>query len=193
MQVLEAMQVDVMVPSVGMPEGTADQLLPVKLDLESNPFPDLEAMHAHWQCLCAGRFAPSRADFDPVEIAPHLLPRILMIDVAGEPPEFTYRHWGTGIVDLHGKDLTGRPVTELNPKAFADLSYRQYLEVVQTRAPGLYVHQVPGEADRWYPHAILRLPFSSDGQRVDLVLSVDEYGHNKERLKLYFQDAAWAA
>ncbi len=176
-----------MAPSAGMPEGTENQLLPVKLDLESNPFPDLEAMHAHWQRLRGNRFAPSRADFDPVEVEPHLLPRILMIDVTGAPPEFTYRHWGTGIVDLHGRDMTGRPVTELNPKAFADLSYRQYMEVVETRAPGLYVHQVPGGAGRWYPHAILRLPFSSDGQGVDLVLSVDEYGADKELMKPYFR------
>lgn len=193
MQMLEIMKANAMVPSMGMLGGTEDQLLPVKLDLESHPFPDLDAMYVHWQRLRAGRFAPARADFDPVEVAPRLLPRILMVDVAGGPPEFTYRHWGTGVVDLHGRDLTGRPVTDLSPKAFADLSYRQYLEVVQSRAPGLYVHQVPGSAGRWYPHAILRLPFSSDGRAVDLVLSVDEYGADKELMKPYFQEAFEAA
>ncbi len=167
-----------------------DQLTQAKLDLDANPFPDLEAMYAYWQDLRGDAFAPARAAFDPVDVAPCLLPRIMMVDVIGDPPDFVYRHWGTGITDLHGRDMTGRSVRGLAPAPFADLMWRQYVEVVETGTPGLYVHHLPGGADGRYPHAILRLPFSSDGTKADMVLSLDEYGHNKEQLRLYFRAAA---
>ncbi len=165
------------------------QLSSVCLDIESDLFPDLMPVYQHWSKLLDGRFAPSRADFDPTQVPGRLLSRMMMVDVLEDPPDFRYRLWGTAIRDLHGFDLKGRSVRELKPKAYAELIWQQYTETVERAAPALYVNQVPGKSNLWHRQGVLRLPFSSDGESVDIVLSVDYYGKDREELKIFFLDA----
>lgn len=161
----------------------------VELPLDDIAYPDLALAYRFWLGLRGARWAPARADLDPVDLPPHLLPRILMVDVVRDPLDFRYRHWGTGVTDLHGRDMTGRPVRDLRPPAFADLVWRQYAQVVERRAAALFVHEVPTRLGHWRRHAILRLPFSSDGERVDIILSQDDYAGAAEVLKPYYHEA----
>jgi hypothetical protein len=162
----------------------------VKIDLAENPFPNLQVMLEHWRGLCDGRFAPPRDAFDPVAVPAQILPNIMMVDVRTDPRDFTYRYWGTGVVDLHGDDLTGKSVRDIRPAAFAEMVWQQYEEVVETKAPGLYLHKVPAKHGSLRNHAILRLPFSSDGEAVDIVMSVDDYCDAKSDLKEFFEAVA---
>jgi hypothetical protein len=162
----------------------------VKIDLAANPLPNLRVMLEHWRGLCGVRFAPARDAFDPIAVPAHILPNIMMVDVRNDPRDFTYRYWGTGAVDLHGADLTGRSVREIKPAAFAEMIWQQYEDVVETKAPGLYLHKVPVKYGSLRPHAILRLPFSSDGKAVDITMSVDDYCGAKSDLKEFFETAA---
>lgn len=162
-------------------------LTAVELPLDDVPFPDLAQAHELWLRLRGQRWAPARADLDPVDIPRHILPRIIMVDVSDDPLDFRYRHWGTGVTALHGEDMTGRRVGALRPPVFAELVWRQYAEVVERKAAGLYVHEVPTKYRHWRRHAILRLPFSSDGERVDIVMSVDDYSDGVEQLRPYYQ------
>lgn len=161
-----------------------------KIDLAANPFPKLQVMLEHWRGLCDGRIAPARGAFDPIAVPVQILPDIMMVDVRNDPRDFTYRYWGTGVVDLHGADLTGRSIREIKPPAFAKMIWKQYEDVVETKAPGLYLHKVPIKHGALQAHATLRLPFSSDGEAVDIVMSVDEYCDAKSDLKEFFETAA---
>ena len=162
----------------------------VKASLQAIPFSSLRLMYDHWLELRGESPMPSRADFDPAEAPPRILPNIMMVDVSYGPLAFTYRVFGTGVADLHGVDLTGASILKIRPPAFAEMVWRQYAEVVEGKAPGLYLHKVPTKGGLLRPHAILRLPFSSDGKAVDIVLSVDEYCGRKEELRLVFEEAA---
>lgn len=159
-----------------------------KLSLDANPFPALAAMYDQWAELRGQRCAPARAELDPAEMPRHLLPRIAMVDVENDPAGFTYRLCGTAVADVYGCDLTGQSVSALKPECFAEEMWRQYAESVERRDPSLYLYQFPSKSGVWYPHATLNLPFSSDGEKVDLVMSIHEYGAVKQHLKTYFQD-----
>ena len=161
----------------------------VKANLRAIPYSGLRLMYDHWVELRGERPMPSRADFDPANVPLRILPNIMMVDVGYEPLAFTYRVWGTGVADLHGVDLTGASVLKVRPRAFAEMAWRQYAEVAESKAPGLYLHKVPTKGGLLRPQAILRLPFSSDGKAVDIVLSVDEYFGRKEELRLVFEEA----
>ncbi len=161
----------------------------IKVDLQLEPFADLLDLHRHWLTLSRGRIAPARDEFDPTEIPPRILPKIMMVDVQHDPLDFSYRFWGTGIVDFHGVDLTGHSVMEVKPACFAEMVWQQYADVVGTKEPGLFVHNVPVRSGMLEPHAILRLPFSGDGEVVDIVMSADEYCGGRSKLKRVFEEA----
>ena len=114
---------------------------------------------------------PSRGDLDPVEIPPHLLPGILLIDVARDPLRFRYRLVGTRDVQRRGNDPTGLDVTEghYGPSPHRALETYGYLA---DQASPLYrsdsvtdSHGIARDEERLF------LPLSTDGTRVDMILA----------------------
>ena len=55
----------------------------------------------------AGRDLPDRADIDPVEMPPRLLPYLFIVEYAQIPGRWRYRLMGTEMVERLGADLTG--------------------------------------------------------------------------------------
>ena len=162
----------------------------INVDPRSYPSPNLRIMLEQWRALCRGRFAPARAEFDPTNAPFDVLPNIMLVDVRHDPLSFIYRLCGTGVVDLHGVDLTGYSVREIQPPAFAEMVWNQYAEVVEEKEPKLYLHMVPTKTLLLKPHAIMRLPYSSNGKDVDSVMSIDEYCGAKPDLKQVFEKAS---
>lgn len=165
------------------------QFSATKLSLDAIPFPALVAMHDQWVELRGRRCAPARAELDPAEMPRHLLPCVAIVDVDHEPLSFTFRLCGTAVADVYGSDLTGQSVTALKPESFAKEIWRHFAETVEQRDPSLYLYQFPSKSGIWYPHATLYLPFSADGESVDLVMSVHEQGTVKQHLTSSFQDS----
>ena len=64
---------------------------------------DVAVVYRLWDGKRQGRGIPARADFDPLEIPPHILPGILLIDVAHDPLHFRYRLVGTRDVGQIGR------------------------------------------------------------------------------------------
>src|ERR1051325_9903462 len=69
----------------------------------------LVALYRYWDGKRGARAMPARRDLDPSEIV-RLLPHIYMVDVQSDPLRFRYRLIGTAIVNLLGRDYTGRMV-----------------------------------------------------------------------------------
>ncbi len=67
----------------------------------------LLALHAYWEQKRAGRDLPDRADIDPVEMPPRLLPYLFIVEYAQIPGRWRYRLMGTEMVERLGADLTG--------------------------------------------------------------------------------------
>lgn len=112
---------------------------------------------------------PSRGDIDPMEMR-QWLPRITLVDVNPDASSFTYRLVGTQIVDLLGMNPTGQPVESAWLVEEAAPLLEGYRAVVDAKAP-VFCQQTCVWMDDQEPSAwAMRLPLSSDGERVDVVL-----------------------
>lgn len=131
--------------------------------------PKAVALYHYWNARRGLRSMPSRSDIDPLEMR-QWLPRITLVDVAPDGEGFTYRLVGTQIVDLLGMNPTGRPIDWSWPEEDTANLLAGYRQVVATRAP-VICHQTCAWLDDQVPSAwALRLPLSSDGTEVDMVL-----------------------
>jgi hypothetical protein len=93
------------------------------------------------------------------------------VDVDSDGTRFSYRLVGTKIVELLGVNPTGRAVETAWPEEAAASVLRSFEEVVQTRAPVFCQQTCQWLADQEPSAWAMRLPLSSDGIEVDMVLA----------------------
>ena len=127
-------------------------------------------LYAYWQGKRGNRSMPRRADLDPTEIPPHLLPGITLVDVVPDPRRYVYRLVGTMEVEVRGHDPTGKSVGEAYFGENAEDATQCYDRVVATRAPVL--DPIPFlERRRGYKSAeSLFLPLSNDDVAVNMIM-----------------------
>src|ERR1700691_1763699 len=75
--------------------------------------PILQALFAYWSGRCGKRAMPDRRDIDPVTLPPLALPNLAMIDLVEGERRVRVRLLDTDVVDLFGKDFSGRFIDEL--------------------------------------------------------------------------------
>jgi hypothetical protein len=131
---------------------------------------NLQQIYAYWQSKRGGRPMPRRADLDPAEIPPRLLPGITLVDVVPDHRRYVYRLVGTMEAEVRGYDPTGRSVAEAYFGEDAEDATECYDRVVDTCAPVL--DPTPFlERRRGYRGAeSLFLPLSNDGAAVNMIL-----------------------
>ena len=131
---------------------------------------NLQRMFAYWLSKRAGRRMPSRADIDPADIPPRLLPGITLVDVVADRRRYVYRLVGTMEVEVRGYDPTGKSVGEGYFGENAADALICYDRVVETRTPAL--DPLPFlERRRGYQGAeSLFLPLSNDDVAVNMIL-----------------------
>ncbi|GAB2177352.1 PAS domain-containing protein [Dongia sp. agr-C8] len=178
--------------AAGRRRGAAPQLDAMQLRLDD---PDLDAdlkfALDYWFGKCAGRLAPTRADIDPVEIAP-LLPRVMLVDVSTDPIDFRFRLAGTGLFKIHGAELTNKRALDLEPPAYGALIHRLYCDALTCRAPMAHRLLIECETRR---SAYLRviLPLSEDGATINRLLTVESYADAAQDLRDCFAEARLSA
>jgi hypothetical protein len=132
--------------------------------------PKAVALYQYWNARRGIRPMPTRADIDPLEMR-QWLPRLTLVDVSPDGQDFTYRLVGTRMVDLLGMNPTGRSVESAWPEEVAGLVVEAYREVVDSRAP-VFCQQITEWREDQKPTAwAVRLPLSSDGVEVDMILA----------------------
>jgi hypothetical protein len=132
--------------------------------------PKAVALYQYWNARRGIRLMPTRADIDPLEMR-QWLPRLSLVDVSPDGQHFTYRLVGTQMVDLLGINPTGRLVEAAWPEEIADHVVDGFRTVVETRKP-VFCQQINGWLDDQTPTAwAMRLPLSSDGEEVDMILA----------------------
>jgi hypothetical protein len=131
---------------------------------------NLQRIYGYWQAKRGTRAMPRRADLDPIEMPPRLLPGITLVDVVPDPRRYVYRLVGTKEVEVRGFDPTGKPVADAFYGENAEDATRCYDRVVETRAPVL--DPVPFlERRRGYRGAeSMFLPLSNDDVAVNMIL-----------------------
>jgi hypothetical protein len=132
--------------------------------------PKAVALYQYWNARRGVRLMPSRTDIDPLEMR-QWLPRLMLVDVSPDGKQFTYRLVGTQMVDLLGTNPTGRPVETAWPEETVGLMLGGYRDVVENRKP-VFCQQTQEWLSDQQPSAwAMRLPLSSDGVEVDMILA----------------------
>jgi hypothetical protein len=172
---------------VDMQETTDGSVAAIELDLATRDYPELTRMLEYWRSKCGDRFAPRRADIDPVDFV-ESLSRVTLSDVlrAGDaPPEFRYRLTGTEICTTHWRDPTGAGVRDMKPPAYGALLHAHYTEAVRRRVPRLHLIAL-STIDKARSYVRLLLPLSEDGIEVTMLMTVDSKQQNTQALRDYF-------
>jgi len=152
---------------------------------------DLRFALDYWFAKRADRLAPSRADIDPVDIAP-ILPRVMLVDVSRDPVDFRFRLAGTGLFKIHGAELTNKRAQDLEPAAYGALIHRHYCDALARRAPVAHRVRIACETRR---SAYLRiiLPLSEDGAVINRLMTVESYADSAQDLRDCFEEARLSA
>lgn len=129
----------------------------------------LRYLVAHWQRMRGSRRMPARADFDPLAVR-FALGYISLIEVHRDPLRFYFRLDGTKQVDLFGVDCTRRYLDETMPADHTKMATASYREVVERGEPRYHRRKIP-LYERLIDYEIVILPFSNDGERVDLLMT----------------------
>jgi hypothetical protein len=140
------------------------------IDANSLRHPDARALYHYWLNKRGERSMPRRADIDPTEMPPQLLPSISLVDVVPDDRRYVYRLMGTAEVQVRGFDPTGKSVLEgfLAPDVGDALGC--YDKVVAMRSP--LVDPVPFQAadGRYVSEETIFLPLSEDGVNVNKIM-----------------------
>ena len=129
----------------------------------------LRRLVAHWLLIRGRRRMPARADFDPLEVR-YALGYLSLIEVHRDPLRFYFRLDGTKQVELFGVDCTRRFLDEAMPPDHVAMAVASYSDVVQRREPRYLRRQIAFH-ERLIEYEALILPFSNDGERVDLLMT----------------------
>lgn len=128
----------------------------------------LRQLYLYWDGKRAGRRFPARRDIDPLDLS-FILGWLVLVDVFHEPLRFRFRLHGTMIVDTVRCDMTGKYLEE-----YPESDYRPFLEAVwtdtvkrRTATHGFYEQTIDNRVRRFES---LRLPLSSDGTNIDMLI-----------------------
>ena len=113
---------------------------------------------------------PRRADIDPTEISPRVLPGLTMVDVVPDERRYVYRMLGTAEVQVRGSDPTGKSVLEAFLGPNADDAIGCYDRVVQARAA--FIDPVPYAMrnGHYVAEETIFLPLANDNGEVDKII-----------------------
>ena len=139
--------------------------------LPTDAHPNIQALYAYWDRKRAGRSMPARADIQPVEIA-GLMPQIYIVDAAQDGGELTYRLFGTALVALFGREMTGRPMAEGLPPEAAEEARARYRTVIRERRPLYHRAQLHEPRNNYTEVERLILPLSPNDIRVDMLIGI---------------------
>lgn len=140
------------------------------IEFPSTCGPETVVVYEYWRSKCGDRPMPSRADLDPLEIPPRLLPCISLVDVVAGRRRYVYRLVGTADVQVRGFDPTGKSVTEGFYGPDAANANACYDMVVSTRVPLLDSDPFIASNGRYATEETIFLPLSDDGRNVNMIL-----------------------
>jgi hypothetical protein len=124
---------------------------------------------AHWSRIRGDRRMPARADFDPLEV-PYALGYLSVIEVHRNPLRYYFRLDGTKQVDLFGIDCSHRCLDQAMPPDHAAMAIASYSDAVASGEPRYHRRHVAFH-ERLMEYEVMILPFSNDGERVDLLIT----------------------
>lgn len=127
-------------------------------------------LYQYWNAARGDRFAPARADFDPVDV-PYLLPNLYIYKVLTDPLDYELTLLGTKMVEMMGRDATGQRLDQVISGLEGVAHMRKEYDRVYTTREFVYSEVAAAWVGRDYiMYRRLLLPFSDDGKTVNRIL-----------------------
>ncbi len=136
--------------------------------------PALREGFAYWASKGWPARIPARRDIEPSEI-PSLLPFVILLDVATDPPDFHVRLMGTQVVYHQQRDDTGRRMSDIPHQRPPSLVWTCCRRAVETGQPVLGDIPYVGPHRDFVRVENVILPLSTDGAVVDKLLVILAY------------------
>ena len=166
------------------------------LESRSNaPLSDLSGLHPfcralleRWDAARGALFAPSWRVLDLIAIKPAAaLAYCTMVETTPDEPGFVYRFFGTWHVNLHGRDLTGQPITAIRPASHPALVKSEYARTIAQRRPLAFHFDVPVQTGTRARREAIRLPLSENGADVSAILGATVFLEGEREALSYFR------
>lgn len=130
--------------------------------------PRLVELRLYWTGKRGDREMPARQDIDPADFK-SLLPSVLLVDISYSPLRFRYRVFGTALVELYRREMTGKFVDAITSTGLRAVASAAYEEIVSSRAPVFNSLEFVVD-DRRLRYDRVLMPLSNDGKTVSMVL-----------------------
>lgn len=133
--------------------------------------PELAALAGYWEAKRGGNALPRRADLDPPMELRNLLGCLAISELLMPGPRVRYRLVGTRIVEVFGRDGTGKRYDELYDPPVLAVLY-DILRIIECRRRPIYFRAGLSPIGR--PTTRLDavvLPLSRDGEALELLLT----------------------
>lgn len=133
------------------------------IDPAQSPVADHHAALDYWAAKCGTRLFPAWREIDLVDLPPHTLPFINVVDIEPVTGEQRYRYWGSALTAVHGGDYTGRSPAEVPPHVFGASAQNGYHRLVAHCRPNLEVKEFTTVKSFLGRQLVLRMPLGEDG------------------------------
>lgn len=130
----------------------------------------------YWEERRNGRTAPRRADLDPLDLPPSLLPHVLLIEVERDPLDFRYRLAGTAADTIHGQSLKGVRILDLRPEPFARTLHGDLVRMAEDLALQFTELSFTNREGKTRRYRVLRLPLCDLAGRLEMILVLADHG-----------------
>jgi hypothetical protein len=135
-----------------------------------------EELFAYWASRREQGRLPGRSHIAPDHFKRHL-PSISLIDVSTDERSgerlYRQRLAGTNLFSVYGREITGRTLEEIYNTAAAQYWKVELDKVVQLRKPGVGFHNLAWRGQSHLSILWLRLPLSTTGGEVDMIMGYD--------------------
>jgi len=131
----------------------------------------VKRFYEFWRSRCRGGALPSKANMDPLDMAPFLA-NIVLTEVLHDPLDFRYRVIGEEVISRTG-NMTGKRVREMALSNISGSAYQNYCTVATSREPQFLEGEAITASKPGRPYLMSRVhcPLSSDGKTVDFIIS----------------------
>jgi hypothetical protein len=134
--------------------------------------PEQRQLYDYWLAKANGKTCPARQDIHPTDI-PRILPGISLVDVSQPLGKSRVRLAGTKLREIYEREITGHNVEDLDWGDKADYWLAAYHHITTENRPTQGIVKGPRLHKEHLVQYWLKLPLSSDGTTVNMVLGFD--------------------
>lgn len=134
--------------------------------------PEQRQLFDYWVARSDGRAMPARRDISPTDI-PRLLPHLSLLDVLPGGQAFRYRLAGSRLRDIFDREVTGCMLDVESDEGWNGYWLTAHRRVVQSARPVNGALRGSRQSKDHLVQFWLRLPLSSSGEAVDMILGHD--------------------